>query len=516
MGFVDKYKSKFKDVKDLKGNIEDKLAKYNTIKSGIEKLFSDAKSFRDEMSKKRKTREELEDKVKDNETAKGESAPSIKINLNEIGISHIPKTTVDGATLSDRTRNGFVKLNITPCISDVNYSQHQSKFLKLDPVKGMNEYKQYLRLMNYNFEAGLNGITVYAKGDSVQGGSLNISNSYGDSFIEGMANFTSDRASDLSQILGAKAMDLYAKGEKKLSDILAEKVSGDDKGGFLGELVNSPIISGIESGMNSFMNSTFKDYAKLLAGYRMTFPKVWKGGNATTELSFTIRLGHVPVTNNEDLIQYRKHVLGPLSALILLAIPQSEHGETYKWPFYVKVKSPGICDFQLAAISSLNVQPVEYTRAPYTQIPPAFDVNINIIQLDDNMLFVSDQSSKNSEVINSVQRYLDALSEPREIIWSDDSIEWSVGEGEEATNVFSKLRDVANLLKIDPSNIKLVDNNTVKIIGEEASKIVGNVISISKSNTQLSNVKRDVVNQLDHDYKDARDQIQSIRNRINI
>lgn len=515
MGFSDKFKSKFKDVKDLKGNVEDKLAKYNTIKSGIEKLFNESKAFQDEMSKKRKSQEEAEDKVKDNETSKTESKAAVKLNLNEIGISHIPKTTVDGVTLSDRIRNGFIKLNITPCISDVNYSKHQSKFLKLDPVKGMNEYKQYLRLMNYNFEAGLNGITVYAKSDSVQGGSLNISNSYGDSFIEGMANFTSDRASDLSQILGAKAMDLYSKGEKKLSDILADKVSGDGNN-LLSRLLNSPIMNGIESGMNSFMNSTFKDYAKLLAGYRMTFPKVWKGGNASTELSFTVRLGHVPVVSDADLIQYRKHVLGPLSALILLAIPQSEHGETYKWPFYVKVKSPGICDFQLAAITSMNIQPVEYTRAPYTQIPPAFDVTISIIQLDDNMLFVSDQTSKNSEVINSVQRYLDAIGEPRDVIWSDDSIEWSVGTQREAESVYDKLRDIANLLKIDPSNIKLVDNNTVKIIGEEASKVVGNVISISKASTQLSNVKRDVVNQLDHDYKDARDQIQSIRNRINL
>ena len=49
------------------------------------------------------------------------------------------------------------------------------------------------------------------------------------------------------------------------------------------------------------------------------------------------------------------YIVGPLAVLLLLGLPMSESGETYNWPFYHRIKCPGIWDLNAAYISSISV-----------------------------------------------------------------------------------------------------------------------------------------------------------------
>jgi len=496
------------------------LDKHSTNFDKAAKVAAVAIVVKNEFSKVKSDREKLEKSEQEKEGSKSDSSSDVELNLGTIGVSHmdysvfseagrgsVPQTGNAQAPTNkefmERLREGYIRFEIEPCMAIFSLQPPLNKFFRLE--NSISKYTNFLKKqLRYNVITEGSGLKVYAKPDSVQGGGLNISNSYGEHLFENIASPTlsgREWVSELVQLTGGH-MD---NSLNMIYDALGRAATGgiDAASSFLGADKNNKISSALKS-----VASGAVDLSKTALGERITFPKVWKGGNASTELSFSVRLGYVPVVTDDDLIEYKKHVLGPLSALVLLAIPQSDEGTTYKWPFYLKIKSPGICDFKMAAISSLSVQPVDYTQSTITQIPPAFDVNITIVSLDDNMVFVENEESANNETVNSLQRYLSAIGTPK------DTIILKTGSFEESTSVIDKLRGIARMLKTDPENIKMVDPNTVKIIGKEASKIVGNVVNIERSAEGIDDLKRDVINQLDAKYKDVKDKIYDIKKKF--
>lgn len=87
-------------------------------------------------------------------------------------------------------------------------------------------------------------------------------------------------------------------------------------------------------------------------GSKIDFPLMWRSSNYSASYTITTRL-YNPCPADDDM--YDKLIRASLGALIALAVPCSEDGDLYHWPFICRCYIPGLFRLRAAYVSNISV-----------------------------------------------------------------------------------------------------------------------------------------------------------------
>lgn len=235
-----------------------------------------------------------------------------------------------------------------------------------------------------------------------------FTNEYGETFFAKMADVASQGIRDIMQITGSRSVSGAARTVSGMIDRLAESVGGPvgemikAGGGMTGNLGER--IKNIEQ-----KSATAGTVSSVLAGNRVDFPQVWRNSGFSPSYTMTIRLFN-PKPGNLEVT--KKYIIGPLAAILALGVPQSQDGNTYSWPFFHRVKSPGIYNLNPAVITNISViKGGDQQQISQKQLLGMVDVRIDFVSLFNSLLVEKSGSKiKNRPTLKS---YLDALEEEK-------------------------------------------------------------------------------------------------------
>jgi len=146
---------------------------------------------------------------------------------------------------------------------------------------------------------------------------------------------------------------------------------------------------------------------KMMGGHRVDFPQVWRNSGFTPSYTATIRL-YNPNPGNQ--VTTDKYIVGPLAVLLCLAIPRSDDGKTYNWPFFHKVRAKGIYNLDPAVITNIAViKGGDQQQIGYNQKLGIVDVRIDFASLYGSMLV--EEGKKTFTNRPTLRTYLDALND---------------------------------------------------------------------------------------------------------
>ena len=234
-----------------------------------------------------------------------------------------------------------------------------------------------LKQPKYTSNGGTEGCIVLAyQADSFPTDSF--SNEYGENFLQGMTNVASEGAASIMQMMGSRnlgsGMDKIAKslGEGGKASQFAGKAIGTGSN-LTGDLLRSILP-----------NKGVDLVSKLSAGSRIDFPMLWKSSSFQPSYTMTVRLYNPYPGNNEAT---KKYIAAPIAAIMLLAIPVSQDGITYSWPFIHKIVSPGIYNLDPAFISNVTIiKGGDQQQISYKQKLGIVDIRIDFGSLFNSML----------------------------------------------------------------------------------------------------------------------------------
>jgi hypothetical protein len=241
-------------------------------------------------------------------------------------------------------------------------------------------------------------LTVAYQADSFPTDSF--TNEYGENFLQSFTDVSSQAAASLSQIFGVtSAKQLLGKGNEALR-----------KEGKIGELAADILGSGAEKATNVINSlpggvaSGIDLASRLMAGGRLDFPMVWKSSGFQPSYTMTVRLYNPNPGSKESTDKY---IAAPVAALMLLGIPISEDGITYRWPFIHRIWSPGIYDLDPAFISNITViKGGDQQQIGYNQRLGIVDVRIDFGSLFSSILATRTSSNRRP----TLKKYVDGIS----------------------------------------------------------------------------------------------------------
>jgi len=244
----------------------------------------------------------------------------------------------------------------------------------------------------------------------------NFTNEYSESFLNTLARGTSRVGAELSQTFGAtEATELYKKVSEKLKNNeykLLEWTGDvmDVAGTGLGKIIGG-LSSLAEKGGLGFVNTFFSEANKLLAGGRLDFPKIWSGCNFEPSYSVTIRLFN---PDPSDIETTKKYIIGPIASILILALPIKNRGsETYRWPFFNRIHSPGIFDLRAGVITNVTViKGGEQHQIAFNQRLGMVDIRVDFSDLYNSMITTVDEEL--NEERPTLKNYLEAMEGSKE------------------------------------------------------------------------------------------------------
>ena len=290
--------------------------------------------------------------------------------------------------------NAWPLCTIRPCtaqwadsISQYALLDAWSQVIAKSPEPGSKETEKsmsYYELLNsygYSYKCADNRLHLYFIPDSLP--TESFTNEYGDTFISKVGDFISEAASDLSQISGGRTLPAIAENTvAALSGSTNSLIKGIGELG--GESLKTIGELGSLAGQKVPGLSAAASWAgKLLAGQRIDFPAVWKNSVFQPTYGITIKLYNPNPGDNEST---HKYILGPLTAILLLALPYGM-SETYSWPFFCKVNAPGLFTLPAAGISNITItKGGDQGLVAFNQRLGAVDVRIDFQNLFTTML----------------------------------------------------------------------------------------------------------------------------------
>jgi len=239
-----------------------------------------------------------------------------------------------------------------------------------------------------------------------------FSNEYGESFLNRTSDMVSSGVQELNYMAGGRTASESFKNIKGFADQhkgkdgvagpLASLVSGISGGAQKG--IESLVGMEGKGGLGGFLGASGSVMNKMLGGARIDFPQVWKNSGYTPQYSVTVRLWNPQPGSSKST---EKYIVGPLAALLLLALPLTIEGHTYNWPFLHKIKCRGIFDLQAAYISSVAVvKGGDQQQIAWNQRLGIVDVRIDFGSLYSSMLAGTDYNGVDKPTL---QGYLDSM-----------------------------------------------------------------------------------------------------------
>lgn len=244
-----------------------------------------------------------------------------------------------------------------------------------------------------------------------------FTNDYGETFLQKFTDVASQGMSQLAQITGARTG--LQGGENIAKSIIA---AGESMEGMIGTGVKAigetgaSAFRGLKSLQGQLANSESQlarsigggaeIIDKLIGGHRVDFPQVWRNSAFSPSYTATIRLYNPNPGSKEST---KRHIIGPIAVFLCLTVPRSDDGKTYNWPFFHKIKAPGIYELDPAVITNVSVikggdqQQIAYTK----------QLSIVDIRLDFSSLYGSLLAEEGKDTFTNrptVRSYLDALN----------------------------------------------------------------------------------------------------------
>jgi hypothetical protein len=115
--------------------------------------------------------------------------------------------------------------------------------------------------------------------------------------------------------------------------------------------------------------------------------------------------------NPRSVKDTKKFIVGPIVALMLLAVPITDNGSTYSWPFFHRILSPGIYDLNPGFISNITViKGGDQQQISQQQRMGIVDVRIDVGSLFSTM--VAGGTAISQKTRPTVRKYAQAMLDP--------------------------------------------------------------------------------------------------------
>lgn len=272
------------------------------------------------------------------------------------------------------------------------------------------EYKNFLAM--FGFSPGTeNALNVAYIPETLP--TETFTNEFGQTFIAQMANVVSDAAGDLAQMSGGATASQTAQSILDMMKNAGGIIGGVGQGaqGVYNEIAKMGTAMGQSS--NKFLQRVPQVVNKLLGGQKVDFPQVWKNSTYAPTYGITIKLYCLDTATT---MHFERLIVGPLTALLALALPQGQ-AETYKYPFFCKVDSPGLFSLPAAGITSITVNKGgDGGLVGYNRRIGMIDIRMEFVDLFTTLL-MQDTREKNASNDNrtNLKLYLNQLRSSREV-----------------------------------------------------------------------------------------------------
>jgi hypothetical protein len=299
--------------------------------------------------------------------------------------------------------NSMPVMEITPCIP------HFEAGLTLFSLNtAWSKYNQILN--NLGFKLSSEQIKLAFIADNFP--TDTFTNNYGESFLQKFTDVASQGMQQIAQMTGAES---GIQGIEKLGTSFQN--IGKGMGGALGGIVESGGAGAYQIGealgklqqnissQSQFMRGSLNTINKLVAGHRVDFPQIWTNSAFSPSYTATIRLYN---PNPGSRTSTSLHIIGPLAVLLCLAIPRTDDGKTFNWPFFHKIVSKGIYNLSPAVITNITVvKGGDQQQISFNQKLGMVDVRLEFTSLYNTMLL---EENKQVEVDRpTVRNYLENL-----------------------------------------------------------------------------------------------------------
>ena len=242
-----------------------------------------------------------------------------------------------------------------------------------------------------------------------------FTNEYGETFLQKFTDVASQGLAQINQMTGSTRA---TEGIGKIGGFVEE--TGKDVGGVLGGILSGAggmaqsTVAGIEkmlsnmqarSGGRGLIGGGLNVVNKMLAGHRVDFPQIWTNSGFTPSYSMTVRLYNPNPASAEAT---DRHIVGPLAVLLTLAVPRSDDGRTYSWPFFHTVVGPGLYNLDPAVITNITVvKGGDQQQISYRQTMGIVDVRIDFTSLYTSMIV--EEAGSNVTNRPTLRNYLNAI-----------------------------------------------------------------------------------------------------------
>lgn len=335
--------------------------------------------------------------------------------------------------------------------------QTDKKFITgYDFTKPMADYSAICK--DHGLDDKYGGIRCWITGDTVA--TEEFTNNFKENFIESKIKSFSEKGQVIGE--GAAALGLDRREVSGTISNLAGAAAGV-AGYYLGPLLK-------DAGMAESSVTKLQDGATALAkaaarvgatGEHVSLPQVWQSSEYTPSLSLNIRL----VSPYGSRRSIKKHVIEPLTYLLLLSSPRSTDGLVYGLPPYVYVNAYGIANFNLGYISGISInrggQDVTYNK--YRQ-PLFIDINLS---LKPAIAGFTALQGDNVSAYSKVQ-----MTKVLDYVNDDPLIDTNPGPGVTTVgNIIKSLRPISNNIETEiPSIVPLPPTSPSTSDGETKSQ----------------------------------------------
>lgn len=308
---------------------------------------------------------------------------------NEKGIHLDPFNGVFGLppkshVSDDAIINSMPVLQILPGIP--NFASGLTLF-RVDTKQGWTKYTEILARHGFSLATPTLNLAFIADNFPTD----SFTNEYGETFLQKFTDVASQGMQQLAQITGAgtgseaigKLGTSFQELGKSIEGPIGSMLSGGGSGMTnLGQGLHS--LKNYAAGKSQFLGGALNTVDKMLAGHRVDFPNIWRNSGFTPSYTATIRLYNPKPGSSAYTKQY---IIGPIAAILCLAIPQSDDGKTFQWPFFLKVRSAGIYRLDPAVITNVTiVKGGDQQQIAYTQRLGMVDVRIDFTSLYNSMV----------------------------------------------------------------------------------------------------------------------------------
>lgn len=260
-------------------------------------------------------------------------------------------------------------------------------------VGAWTEYTEYLESNdispgknNGKLKVVINQITPLSESYSNEFGPSELASS-----LQSIASGGLQELAFMNNFQGGKSIEKMADKGGLVGKMAALYKAGTDTAGeLIGDLTNSNLGQDVTQ---ILQNPTQK----------IDIPSMWKGNSFTGSYQITVRLYCFDPSNDDH---FGTQILAPLGALMMFAVPRSDRGKFYTWPFMMNFKIPGQCCIPLGYCQSFDVvKGGDVCDISWIKRPGTVDVRMNV-----NTVFGVRTNSKNKNSMGSRPTILQELN----------------------------------------------------------------------------------------------------------